>query len=138
MKKVKLNKAERKVLLRYVLDRGGDLGLPHWIVNLSRWECPQGNYAVVQSNLGKNEALIAFQREFRKADPKQQRQTVIHELLHLHHQGTATYLTNTLPRVTGRKLAGALYDVVHQREEEAVDALARAIAPHYPLIEWPK
>ncbi len=65
------------------------------------------------------------------------RQTVVHELIHCHFFG----VWDTARQDLLGPLAQQTYDVLiaglERNMEYGVDALADALAPHMPLIEWP-
>lgn len=133
----KLTKEDRAALLDYTLGIAGSLRLHDWAFIL-REGAERGSWAESISTYGKREFTIRFCKNFRKAPRAQVRETIVHELLHAHLQPTWQYLNVALPAILNRKATAAFRHACHQREEEAVNDIARAIAPFFPLIKWPK
>jgi hypothetical protein len=122
----------------YVRAAADFMNMRDWTVLVNHSRAERGNYASMHATYGKREMSIWFCKELRSLSREQIRKTVVHELLHAHFQPAWHYLKNVLPVTSGKKATHAIRCAVTQREEEAVDAIAAAIAPALPLIEWPE
>lgn len=107
------------------------LGLRDWQIVLERGSAEEGARARVFIHRTKDEAMVQFSEMWWSFDREQQRQTIVHELLHAH--------TGRLCRVVTR-LSGLATDHLeyvldaHDEEEEiVVQRLSRIIAPFMPL-----
>jgi hypothetical protein len=138
MKRLKMNKRDRTELFKYVRVLANRLSLKDWVLICNRVPCDPGSYAEVMTTYGKQEAVISFRRDFRKLPAEQVRESVVHELLHCHLQSVDHYLTKVLPDMVPRRASRAVRWEIHQRNEEAVNDIARSIAAAFPLIKWPK
>jgi hypothetical protein len=118
--------------LRYLRHLADLLGLRDWHITLSRAHSAHDVFAAVRVDRQKDEATVHLNDTWHGFTPEQQRQTLVHELLHCH--------TGRLHRVMTR-LADVVDDPsmayvkrAHDEEEEiVVQRLARIIAPYLPL-----
>lgn len=134
-----LDAAKTGVLVAYVASLAHDLLLDHWTIKLlpekhgqdviaQTFVASQGRFAEVSLHPS------LFDEEHDEGDV---RQTIIHELLHLHVENLFDDMLGMLESA----LPAAAFEPLKRRQiwqmERAVDGLADAIAKHYPLIEWP-
>jgi len=81
---------------------------------------------------------IWLPRDFPTVDPAEQRQTLVHELLHVPVCDIRDYLTDVLPDLLGKPASLAITEHVRHVEELAVDQVAEAIATLLPMPPWAK
>jgi hypothetical protein len=132
----KVKKRDRRELQEYVRGIADRLELKDWKFQLAtanlKNQCAKHHYVY-----GRKVARIVFHKTIRKEDPEELRQTLCHELIHTHLVG----VWDMIIRDIGGSLESETYDIMiegfRRQMEYAVDALADAIAPHMPLIEWP-
>lgn len=108
------------------------LGLRDWTVALdvSSDAGPYG--ATVERVYGRKIARVAVCPEFAAMPAGEQRQTLVHELVHC-HLGGAQDAARVLGGVLSSEAYGAWWPLFDHQIEFAVDALADAIAPTLPL-----
>jgi hypothetical protein len=120
--------------LRYLRQLADLLGLRDWHITLSRAHSAHDVFAAVRVDRQKDEATVHLNDTWHGFTPEQQRQTLVHELLHCH----TTRLHRVVTRL-GYLIDGPAMEYVkqaHDEEEEiVVQRLARVIAPYLPLPE---
>jgi len=141
-----LRKRERKALGRYCREIANKLELRDWWVStrVDNVGGPQDRYdgktwaASSNSIPGQKHVMLAFDPGCREWSREELRQTVAHELIHAHLAPMVEMTRVDLePHLADQ--AHVLFDAAFTRHLEfAVDALADAVAPHLPLIEWSK
>ena len=116
----------RAAWVPYIADLIGRMHLMDWEVRLSD-EHPTiaGAVAQVGVTYGRKLARVYLSEAFLRSEPGEQRNTIVHELVHIHLDMTASYALDQLGREGGAALRVMF--------ENAVDALAGVIAPHMPL-----
>lgn len=133
--------ARRDALHAWVADVRAHLLLAHWRIDIPDEWPPEGDEVIAGINPcdGRYVATIRFGPSFWNRSPDEQRATLVHELLHLHH----VRLTDVIRLGDWREQIGqAVYDGVYssvKREAEyMVDALTSIVAEHAPMPpEWP-
>lgn len=123
---------------QYVLDRAVDLGLRDWEIKVQYRERGDGesNVASVDRPYARRCADIVFYDSHWDTDAAEQRATVVHELLHCHLDGPAAVVRDMFTQLGS--IAHSILEDNHKRAtEEACDAIATAIAGHYPLPPEP-
>lgn len=128
---------ERAVLGEYVRDTADKIGLRDWHFNIAHEPCEEDYGAQVHTTYGQKVARISFAHEFRQLTPEDQRETVLHELMHVPMFPFRLYIERTLPDLIGEPASNAVIATFLQRNEEATDQFAKVFAPFFPLIEWP-
>ena len=139
-----MRKRDRKELGRYVRWIADEMGLRDWTlrIDIAQPEAPNGADGMEWGAScapipGRKAATITFAPWQRNVDLEQLRETVVHELTHCHFFG----LWDTVRRDILHPLGQTTYDVfvagLERHMEYGVDAMAEALAPHMPLIEWP-
>ena len=115
--------------LRYLADH---LELRDWRIHLADDPCDEPYVAEIKSVYGRKWATIYLSERWHELSPVQQRQTLVHELIHCHFrlvESLAEQAEMVMPRATYR-----LWYTNHEHGVEyAVDALAEAIAPFLDL-----
>lgn len=101
-------------------------------VTIEQRHSDEGTYAQVIPHEQAHEAVIRFSPDFFSDTPEGQRDTVIHELLHLHF-----VLFDDAAYAWVDKLAPVDYSMLkrmlNRAEERTVDIITRIIAPSMPL-----
>lgn len=96
----------------------------------------QGDGASVSWPEGRRAAVIRLAETFRDYDPNEQRYVIVHELVHCH----LASMQDTVEEDLQPHLARPTYDLYscsfRRALEYGVDALAHALAVHFPLIDW--
>lgn len=132
-----MTEAERAILAQYVRERADELGLRDWVIELSRDEPGQDDaLAVVEAITGRKKAVVKVCPDFRALSPAEQRNTIIHELLHCHLwpiEEVGDSLDVALSHGQWMQHKGN----VHLAVEYACDGLATAIDELFDLVPWP-
>jgi hypothetical protein len=122
-----VKKRDRKALFAYIRSTADEMGLRDWEIRLSDEPAREGKGASVG---------CVFGRKF--ASPEDQRDTIVHELIHLHLEPASDMVYRDLEKILGRPADAAFTNGFDRQLEYAIDGLAGALAQHTPLIEWPK
>jgi hypothetical protein len=120
--------------MRWIAD---EIELRDWTITLADEPCDSDYTAKINCIEGRKHAVIAFNPEFREMDPDDQRQTIIHELVHAHHAICWRMVQSDLIQPLGQETYNIFADSYRRGMEYCVDAVADALAKHMPLIEWP-
>lgn len=135
MAKPGLTKRQRKLLGPYLRELADGLNLRDWTINIVHEPIP-GDAPAAASCAGvhgRHWADIRFGAWFADFDPEVQREICIHELLHCHVKAWSGNDDHELSALIGRP-AYTIYAAAKATEfEHAVDAIANAIARHFPL-----
>jgi hypothetical protein len=142
-----VNAARRRELGRYVRACADLMELRDWTIGLAyeRPEAPGGSAgdtgqewsAALEGTIGRKNACLSIDPDCDGLPREELRQTVAHELAHCHfvalwHQMRIDLLA---------RLSQDAYDVfiasAERNLEYGIDALADAVAPRLPLIDWP-
>ncbi len=110
--------------------------LQHWTVKVESQHSDDGLGASIQCVYGRLMAYLRVADDFWECPIEEQRETLVHELIHLHF--------DAMDRVA-RNLEGVLskegfeiHSRVHMASmETGVDAMATVLAQHIPLPLWP-
>lgn len=89
--------------------------------------------ASVSCVYGRKIANISFAETFFLADPEEQRHVLLHELLHVRFWDSHALMESTLPEVMGVPAYKAFFAGLTLVDEHAIDALAKALEPLFPL-----
>lgn len=130
---------EWQTLELYVRAIADALELRDWSIDVSR-DAPSSEEFIASCSCAQSRknASIYFSDVFRHVDPIEQRQTVVHELLHAHHEVCWRMVQTDLLSPLGQETYGVFCDGYRRAMEYAVDAIAEALARHLPLIDWPQ
>lgn len=131
----------RSALEAYVSEVRALLRLAHWTLMIPD-EWPEEGDEVLAVIVPGDQRYIAHLRlgpGFWGLDPSDQRNSVVHELLHLHHvRLTDAVRLGQWRQQVGQGLYDHLIDQVKREAELMVDALTSVIAPAMPLPPaWP-
>jgi len=108
------------------------LGLDHWNIAIQCAPCSDDAKAECWRAVHQYQAKLRFSDEWFDADPEEQRQTLIHELLHCHLR-PVWEVWQMVEAPLGTTAWGMFSRMSEIAEETTVDGLARAIAPLFPL-----
>lgn len=132
--------ARYRELGTYLRALANDLGLRDWTIHTKYTPLDEDGddsdaNAKTVVTYGRKHAMIYLARDFNRLPREEQRQTLIHELLHCHFDAIEVPLRSGEPLAfyIGEQQAGLLRGVVHERVELAVDGIAESIAPGFPL-----
>lgn len=133
-----MTKRERAALGRYVRWIANELELRDWTITIDDDPCDEAFAARVECTEGRKHATISFNERFTTYAPEDQRQTIVHELVHAHLAVCWRMVQTDLVNPLGHEGYGFFCDSYRRAQEYAVDAIADALAKHMPLIAWPK
>lgn len=115
------------------------LGLKDWTIGLSDLsvDAPTGDelepaIAQIKVTSGQQLARIRVGPGFTTGTPADQRSAIVHELLHCHLWPVEEAI-DSIDELVGTSVAHVVEYVHHLAVERAVDAIAVAIAPFFPL-----
>jgi hypothetical protein len=122
-------------LTRYVAAIAEDFGLGDWEICVLD-ESPDSATALAscEAVFGRRMANLRFSHAFFHSPPEDQRNTVVHELLHAHLAATDQAVEDHVG-LLGSEARVIARNTYNTAREYAVDALAAAIADKYPLWE---
>lgn len=132
-----MRKRDRRELGRYVRHVADLMELRDWTVCIGHEPCEDRCDAVVHCVNGQRKLTISFSRGFRDLPAEEQRETVVHELVHAHADVCWKMVQTDLAEALGKPVYYVFCDSYRRAMEFQVDALARALARHMPLIDWP-
>src|ERR1044072_1763295 len=103
-------------------------------------EAEDGDKALARCHpvFGRRYATITFNPEFETLDQPEQRDTVAHELVHVHLAAIQSQVENDLERILNDDADAMFFRNARRNLEYGVDALAGVIAPTLPRMRWPK
>lgn len=114
------------------------MALKDWAIHLQRKTPENPNHqAAVQSVYGRRHANIWVDSAFFDDSPEEQRQTITHELLHLHINPIKHALQNAKTNL-GDHTYGVVEGMMDDATEFAVDDISAVLALGLPLPVWPE
>jgi hypothetical protein len=115
------------------------LKLDEWELRFRHNEDPDdpGHAACVEFVRHRKVAVIRVAKDWEEQTPDEQRSTVIHELLHLHFEAPWRMMGD-ITRQLGKQAEELADSMIRHEMEVAIDQIAAAIAPHFPLPPAPK
>jgi hypothetical protein len=128
-----LNHRQRRSLAKYVCTIGAELGLRDWELSFP-CDAPADTDALasVECIYGRRRAAIRFSEDWLAQTPEDQRNAVVHELIHIHFAQERQAVEDAL-NALGRDAQALATDAFRVGHEYGVDGLASAIADHFPL-----
>lgn len=139
--------AEFDELCRYVRWAANAIGLRDWEFYIERQGIREDDpelsdesnrtLAFVEAPPGRRFAKVKFCEDFRELDPRHQRHTVVHELVHCHFTPMQHQVEYDLERHLSQQMDDLFSTTFRRNLEYGVDAVASVIAENLPLIEWP-
>lgn len=134
-----MTKNDLRALRIYVEARAKDLGLAYsWSIEVIGEPCSEDANADVHVSVTRNRATIRVTHEFRNLDPDEQRETIIHELVHIALREAEQFVPNVVGPMLGSEARVGITIAFDTSFERCVDWVARTLAPFHPLIKWPK
>jgi hypothetical protein len=130
-----MTSAQRRVIGRYVRQVADALGLKDWWLQVMWAQPASDNYqAQVGSDPGGRTAYLWFRDDLLEQTPADVRQTVVHELLHVHRRNIV-HLMDQLLRPPMSQDAWNSFIIAYQLiDEEATEGVALAIAHKMPAF----
>ncbi len=133
-----MTKRDRAALGRYVRWVANEMELRDWTVTIGADHCEPLLEGNATCTYGQRHLAIEFGEHFRDRDPEEQRETVVHELVHAHLDVCWKMVQADLADALGKPVYYVFCDSYRRAMEYSVDALSKTIAKHMPLIEWSK
>lgn len=133
-----MKKRDHRELCRYIRWVANELGLHDWTIHVMHEPAESNKSGNIHCTDGARECFISFAWNFRSLPAEEQRETVVHELLHAQHATCWHMVQSDLAEALGKPTYYVFCDSYRRAMEYSVDALAKAIAPRFPLIDWPK
>lgn len=126
-----------KSLGRYIRHVADMMGLRDWSFELSHNPADGEAYASIVTTYGRKVAVIEVCPNWPNLDPKVQRHSIVHELVHAHLGGLKNYVYHALPSLLGEASWSAFESAYRMHDELATDGIADGIAAGFPLWEQP-
>ena len=119
----------------YVRAIADQLGLRDWRIELRDAGADGGKTATLNMVPNRDYGIIDIRPLFWEDTREDQRQTVIHECLHLHLHAVSEAFDDTVwaSNLLSTVIKEMSLAVMERAEEHAVDAIAAAIAPYFPM-----
>ena len=134
-----MTKADRKELVRYVRWLANELGLRDWTINLHYADTDdEHSFAETRTTFGRKIGDISLCEDFRELDPKIQRHTLIHELLHCVFAQEQEFIRLDIKGHLGMPAWNIFFSAYQSMHEYAIDGVADSIERKFPVIQWPK
>lgn len=128
------DKQTRKWLSPYIREMADRMGLTDWRFEFIFYPPTDDDcFAEITPDDGKQSATIRFNADFPTYDREQQRETVVHELIHCHLDLIQQQIRNDLPKLLGQPSYDAFWPSFVRGLERGVDGLTQAWAPLMPL-----
>ncbi|HET8587134.1 MAG TPA: hypothetical protein VFM74_04590 [Candidatus Limnocylindria bacterium] len=130
---------ERLTVERWLRDAADRLGLRDWAITVEQDHPNEGDHAAAMwTDYGSRRMRVWCRADLPTLSLDMQRQTLVHELMHVHLEDLDWYLEKTLPELLGKPAWSAVKQAVQLHSEHAVEAIACAVAQFFPMIEWPE
>jgi hypothetical protein len=131
-----MTRAQKTALERYISEAQQTLNLGQWKIELEDSPCEDDALAEIEVSENLWQARIRVAYGFFKEKPEEQRDTIVHELIHVHTAGIERS-RDRMEKTLG-ELAWPVFQASMENEvERAVDALAKIVAPTLPIPEFP-
>lgn len=127
-----------KALGVYVRTVADLLALRDWTFEIDKDPCDDDATATCRPCEGRKVAVISFSADFRNRPADEQRQTVVHELVHCHHASASDIVRLDVVKHLAQSTYDMLWGAFSRQMEYMVDGLADAIAPLMPHVDWPQ
>ena len=133
-----MTRRDQKALREYVRWVADRVGLRDWHFTLFYEHDEEDAIAICTPTYGRRRAKIQFAADFRTLDVDEQRNSVIHELLHCHLAAVQDQVRLDLPKELAQSAYNLFFAAFRQNLEYAVDAISASLAKDIPHIAWPK
>lgn len=114
-----------------------ELELRDWTIELAHDPCEDDLEGTADCVYGQRHLTIAVHKEFRDRPASDQRETIVHELIHAHTKVCWQMVQQDLAELIGKPAYYVFCDSYRRAMEYSIDALSKAVAGHMPLIDWP-
>lgn len=108
------------------------MGLGGWTIEQSADPASDGCFAEIEPTYGQRHAKLALCPNWDDLPPEEQRDTIVHELLHV-HLASLTQLAFDIVQELDPAAAKVAQAALNLAEEYVVDAMAGAWSPYMPL-----
>lgn len=127
----------RRQVGKYLRKIANGLELRDWTVHVMRGDPHNPNHgAAMEAVYGQRVVRVWIRADLFDYPPAEQRQTLVHELVHVHTSAMAAMVRETLPGQMAPQAHEVFEREFTRQVEHAVDALAEAVAPRFPLPPW--
>jgi hypothetical protein len=133
-----VTKRQRRALAEYIRWVADALELRDWTITLDHEPCEEHLMGHVHCTNSARNLSIAVNASFLDYTPEDQRETIVHELVHAHWETCWKMIQGDLGDALGKPVYYVFCDSYRRAMEYGVDGLAKALAKHMPLIEWPE
>ena len=127
-----LDRKRRRYWGRYARDLADRMELRDWTINMMIRPAEEGADAACQCLSGSKTANVMIGLNFDGLSPEQQRQTICHELLHLHLSGIERVIIDAKQTIN-KYWFDIVFTGIGTHMEHAVDAIADGYAKAMPL-----
>lgn len=131
-----MTKAERKIIGKYMRSLADALELRDWEVVLSHEPAAEGTFGQARCRYGAKRIEVRLAADFRETSLEEQRDTLVHELIHAHLDGNWKFIEEDVLGAFGREASALVMAGYTRSLEVGVDGLTKALAKHLPLIDW--
>lgn len=129
--------AEREWIVEYIAELRDLMGLGHFTVTFQAYPPAEqdevSTAAQIQIPDGKRDATIQVDPDFVDEPPEEQRETLVHELVHCHLADMGNMVYEDLKHPLGITAHAIFNDGFTRALEHATDAIAKAWAAQLPL-----
>jgi hypothetical protein len=132
-----VKKRDRKALAKYVRWVANEMELRDWELTVEFATDPDYLGHCVCSK-SQHHASISVADNFRDHSAEEQRETIVHELLHIHLEVPWRMVQTDLAEPLGKVSYYIFCDSYRRALEYAIDGMSKALAKHLPLIDWPE
>lgn len=108
------------------------MGLGGWHIEQSADPASEGCLAEIEPTYGQRHAKLSLCAEWDTLPPEEQRDTIVHELVHV-HLASLTQLAYDLVQELDPSAVKVAQAALNLAEEYVVDAMAGAWSPYMPL-----
>lgn len=108
------------------------MGLGGWVIEESSEPASEGCLAEIEATYGQRHAKLSLCKDWEQLSPEEQRDTIVHELLHV-HLAHLTQLAHDIVESLDEGASKAAKVALALTEEYTVDAMANAWSPYMPL-----
>ena len=132
-----VRKRDRRALLAYVRRCADVMELRDWEIALSRDTADPGVAAQILWSNARRYATLTVEADFRSQPLSDVRETIAHELMHLHYAASWDMVLHDLDELLGKPAQRVFWQAWKRTTEYAIEASSLAVAKHLPLIDWP-
>lgn len=135
---IALSEEERDAVQAWVDRVKPMVGLPGWMIRVSRHRADKDSLATSYVLDNADESSIALPGGLAGIDPDELRASLTHELLHCHLYPLTHMVEALMAGELGKRTEAIFRTAMSQIEERTIDRMARAIAVFLPFVEVPR